>query len=65
MKMTIKKAKEILRPLNITFNSVVETGEYRVNFVGGKEESAYYDTDIEDALATGIQMAKWKEEKKV
>jgi hypothetical protein len=31
-------------------------GEYRVNFRGGKEATAYYTTDIDDAVATGIKM---------
>lgn len=30
--------------------------EYRVNFRGGREATAYYTNDIEDALGTGIAM---------
>lgn len=31
-------------------------GEYRVNFAGGKEATAYYTNDLEDAFATGVTM---------
>ena len=30
--------------------------EYRVNFVGGSEATAYYTNDLEDAFATAIDM---------
>jgi hypothetical protein len=32
-------------------------GEYRVNFRGGKEATAYYTNDLRDAYDTGIAMA--------
>jgi hypothetical protein len=35
-----------------------QDGEFRVNFAHGHESTAYYTTDIEDALATGYAMAK-------
>lgn len=30
--------------------------EFRVNFLGGYEPTAYYTTDLRDALRTGIEM---------
>jgi hypothetical protein len=35
-----------------------ETGEYRVNFVGGREATAYYSEDLDDADGTGQAMAQ-------
>ena len=32
--------------------------EYRVNFRYGREATAYYTTDLDDAVATGNRMAK-------
>ena len=31
-------------------------GEYRVNFKGGREATAYYTTDIDDAKDTAVAM---------
>jgi hypothetical protein len=31
-------------------------GEYRVNFAGGDEATAYYTNDLEDAFSTAIDM---------
>lgn len=33
-------------------------GEYRVNYRGGKEATAYYTTDVEDAYHTGLAMVE-------
>lgn len=35
-------------------------GEYRINFKGGKEATAYYTDDLEDAMNTGKSMVKRK-----
>jgi hypothetical protein len=35
-------------------------GEYRVNFKGGTEDTAYYTNDLKDAVGTGIEMVKRK-----
>lgn len=45
--------------LRIVHNAVLakKDGEFRVNFTGGKEATAYYTTDLEDAFATGVEMA--------
>lgn len=58
--MTIKEAKTRLRPLGITLVSKPHVGEYRVNFVGGSEDTAVYETDLEGAYLTGVAMAQHK-----
>lgn len=55
MTMTIKTAKAALADRSITITS--RDGEYRVNFKPGFEETAYYTTDLEDAVMTGMAMA--------
>jgi hypothetical protein len=35
-------------------------GEYRVNFRDGKEATAYYTNDLQDAIYTAIHMAKYR-----
>jgi hypothetical protein len=57
-KITIKQVQKILQPYNIVMT--VRDGEYRVNFKGGKEATAYFTNDLKDALNTGIAMAKSK-----
>lgn len=56
MKSIKKQLKDI--GINLVFNEEYE--EYQVNFIDGKEATAYYTSDLEDALATGIDMAKRK-----
>lgn len=58
------EAKAALKPLNVTVTRRIEGGEgrdtryeYRVNLKGGTEVSAYYTTDLSDALETGRAMA--------
>lgn len=55
--MTLKEAKATLKPLGITITSRPHTKEYRVNFLGGKEATAYYATDLQEAVGTGQHMA--------
>lgn len=38
--------------------SVTKDGKYRVNFKGAREESAYYTTDLQDAIRTAKSMRK-------
>ena len=52
---TVADAKRILRERGISVNK--RDGEYRVNFLGGEEATAYYTDDIEDAIRTGLAMA--------
>jgi hypothetical protein len=51
-----KEVKDNLRHFHSVTVTKRDGGEYRVNFEGGKEATAYYTNDIEDALATGIDM---------
>ena len=52
--MTIKEAKAILRPINITLRE--RNGEFSVNFNMGTEETAYYTDDLTDAVGTAQLM---------
>lgn len=52
---TMKEAASYLRNLRMTIKRT-ETGEFRINFVGGKEATAYYTTDINDAVSTAEAM---------
>ena len=36
---------------------VTPNGQYRVNFLGGREFMAFYTLDLDDALETGLAMA--------
>jgi hypothetical protein len=36
---------------------VTPDGQYRVNFLGGWESTAFYTLDLDDALETGLAMA--------
>ena len=49
--------KLLLREQGITINWSSEWQEYRVNFINGKEPTAYYTNDIQDAYGTGLAMA--------
>jgi succinate dehydrogenase/fumarate reductase flavoprotein subunit len=59
-KLTFKEVKEQLAEIGVSLRREVETNEYRVNLLTGYECTAYYATDLEDALATGKAMAKSK-----
>lgn len=51
---TVLEAKKRLADFGMTLRK--KDGEYRVNFLGGKEAEAYYTDDICDAVDTGIHM---------
>ena len=53
---TLAQAKAKLREFNLVLTK--NEGEYRVNFKGGREASAYYTDDINDAVCTGFAMAE-------
>lgn len=57
--MTIKEAKAALRPLGVVLTKT-EWDEYRVNFRNGREATAYYTNDLEDAVGTGVAMTLTK-----
>jgi hypothetical protein len=48
--MTQKELFAAVRALGLSIT--VLNGEYRINFRGGREATAYYTNDREDALAT-------------
>lgn len=54
--MTLTEAKAAIKALGMTLRR--ENGEYRVAFRGkDSEASAYYTTDLADAVATARMMA--------
>jgi hypothetical protein len=56
-RFTILDAKTELKALGLTITKT-DHGEFRVNFIGGKEATAYYATDLDDAMITGKHMAQ-------
>lgn len=60
LKGGLAAAKARLAPLGVTINWKASTDEYRVNFIGGKEATAYYTNDLRDAVGTGEAMAAHK-----
>lgn len=52
---TVKEAMAFLRQFNMIIRKTDD--EFRVNFKGGDEATAYYTTDLEDAIDTAKQMA--------
>jgi hypothetical protein len=55
--MTVKTAIATLRTLGMVLTRDPDAREYRVNFKGGQEATAYYTGDLEDAIATAQHMA--------
>ena len=55
MKMTIQEAKQSLREGH-GMELTERHGEFRVNFIGGEEPTAYYTEDMADAINTAIDM---------
>lgn len=56
--MTLQHVRTRLRAYGITCTRRPSTDEYRVNVVGGTEDSAYYTNDLGDAFGTGVDMAR-------
>lgn len=54
-KHAFAEAKKQLRELGISLTK--KDAEYRVNFYGGTEATAYYTDDIDDAYYTGKHMS--------
>lgn len=61
--MTFKEAKEKLRVVYKMTLKLTPDHEFRVNFIGAKEASAYYATDLDDAFTTAIDMRLRMQEK--
>jgi len=59
--LTLEQAKNELKDHDIIITK--KDDEYRVNFRGGKEDTAYYTSDLGDAVGTGKQMSKKKMKK--
>jgi len=60
-KIKHKKQKEVekeLRELGITLTHLSNTGEYRVNYKHGREATAYYTDDLQDAALTGFALSQ-------
>lgn len=53
--MTIKYAKSQMHAARCTLTRD-DDGEYRVNLIEGNEKTAYYTSDLDDAVATGHAM---------
>ena len=53
--MTDKEAMQKMRTIGMVLTKA--DGEYRVNFKGGEEATAYYTNDRNDAVVTGTIMA--------
>lgn len=61
--MTRTEARKRIKALG-TIVLRTDDGEHRVNFRGGKEETAYYTNDLRDAVQTAEAMvAKQKTER--
>jgi hypothetical protein len=58
--MTLQEAKSIARHLGLTLRQV-RSGAYRVNFRDGNETTAYYTDSLEDAVKTGVEMARTRD----
>lgn len=58
-KLTQSAVRIELRKVGVVLNRT-EWSEYRVNFLGGREATAYYTNDLEDARYTGLAMAARK-----
>lgn len=56
-KASFNDAKAELNRLGFTLRRAGERSEYRVNFRGGAEVTAYYTNDLADALDTGRAIA--------
>lgn len=59
--MTIRDAQLELAKLGIVLNKTGYGNEFRVNFKGGSEATAYYTDDLEDAVGTGKHMGQQRQ----
>ena len=62
MPTTIKAAQATLRAIGISLRRTGWGHELRVNFRGGREETACYTDDADDAVGTGQAMARHRDE---
>lgn len=59
--MTLKNLTEKCRAMGLTCRK--RDGEYRINYKGGSEETAYYTDDMGDALDTAVCMHRAQQER--
>jgi hypothetical protein len=57
----IDAAKRSLASVGVVLAYDRELNEYRVNFRNGNEASAAYTGHLDDAIRTGLAMARWRE----
>lgn len=60
-KIQHKKLKEVekeLRDMGMVITHLSNTDEYRVNYKNGREATAYYTNDLQDAALTGYAMSQ-------
>lgn len=60
--MTLAIARKAARLMGMSLVSKPEVGEYRVNFIGGSEPTAVYETSVDAALDTAraMALASWR-----
>ena len=56
--LTYRVARQFASHIGIDLRYDVDTYEFRVNYRGGKEATAYYTDDLKDALGTAILMSQ-------
>ena len=54
--MTVKRTIAAIRHLGLVAR--YSDGEYRVNYRGGREATAYYTNESSDAIGTAIHMVR-------
>ena len=55
-RQTLKESKDLLKTVKMSI-SATPHGEYRVNHLGGTEDTAYYASNLTDAVNTALHMA--------
>lgn len=55
---TLRDAQKKLREHGMVLKKTGYGNEHRVNFHKGREETASYHDDVEDAIGTGMEMSK-------
>ncbi len=58
--LTIKAAQDDLRGIGMVLTH--DDGEFRVNFRGGEEATAYYTDDLSDAISTAGKMRQRRDD---
>lgn len=56
--MKEREVEKELKAMGIRLTRLSNTNEYRVNFINGKEATAYYTDDLMDAAQSGYAMSQ-------